>query len=822
MRSAPLSSGRLGEAASRVGDHGLQQHLQVPHQALRPLPRRTGPSGRRARRRAPPLRPGRSAAGRTWRSALPVAERLHLHAAQRQPLAAAARPGPGRRSPGRAACASGSRSAASSSTSCSKGRSWCAYAPSAASRTRPSSSRKVGSPPRSPRSTSVLTKKPISPSGLQPAPARDRAPHHHVVLSGVAAQQRLPRRQQRHEQRRPLAPRERPRASATSSGGQATRRGSPRARSAPPARGRSVGSSSSGGAPARRSASRPSCASSTSPLSQRRCQSGVVGVLDRQLRQRAAPRPGEGGVERARPRAPAPHAPAVADDVVQREAAARAPPRPAAAASLRSSGPRARSNGRQRLRRGQPLAPPPRVALRGRAPQVHHGQRHRGGRVDHLHGPAVLLHEGGAQRLVPPHQLAPGSRRSAARVQRAAQAQRVRHVVGGAPRLELVHEPEPLLRERQRQRLPRAAPAPAAARRPGGPCALQRLHALGQAGHGGRLEERPQRQLHPERLPHPRDHLRRQQRVPAQLEEVVVHAHLLHPQHLRPDPASSLLHGRPRAPRTPAGQRVAPAPAAPGGPPSRWASAAALQRARTRPAPCTPAAAARSTARSSAVATAVAPPPHHVRHQALLAPARPPAPPRRPPAPAAGSASAASISPGSIRKPRTFTCCVDPPQELHVSRRPATAPGRRCGTAAPPARPERVRDEALRRQLRAAQVAARHARAADVQLARHPDRHRAPPAGPARTAARSAIRRPSVTRSAASTRAGRRVDGRLRGAVVVPDRHAREARACAPHQLLRERLAAQQDRHQARRGRAFTPAPPAPALRATARARPRS
>ncbi len=56
------------------------------------------------------------------------------------------------------------RSTPSSSTSLSKGSSWWSYAPSALSRTRPSSSPQVGSPDRSARMASMLTKKPISPS----------------------------------------------------------------------------------------------------------------------------------------------------------------------------------------------------------------------------------------------------------------------------------------------------------------------------------------------------------------------------------------------------------------------------------------------------------------------------------------------------------------------------------------------------------------------------------------------------------------------------------------------------------------------------------
>ncbi len=57
-----------------------------------------------------------------------------------------------------------SRSGASSSTILSKGRSWWAYAPKVRSRTCRSSSRKVGLPDRSARSARVLTKKPISAS----------------------------------------------------------------------------------------------------------------------------------------------------------------------------------------------------------------------------------------------------------------------------------------------------------------------------------------------------------------------------------------------------------------------------------------------------------------------------------------------------------------------------------------------------------------------------------------------------------------------------------------------------------------------------------
>src|SRR5581483_2446688 len=51
-----------------------------------------------------------------------------------------------------------------------------------------------------------------------------------------------------------------------------------------------------------------------------------------------------------------------------------------------------------------------------------------------------------------------------------------------------------------------------------------------------------QRHLCPECLPHPRHHLRSQQRVPSQLEKVLFYPHLLPPQHLCPDPCQHLFH----------------------------------------------------------------------------------------------------------------------------------------------------------------------------------------------------------------------------------------------------------------------------------------
>ncbi len=66
--------------------------------------------------------------------------------------------------------------------------------------------------------------------------------------------------------------------------------------------------------------------------------------------------------------------------------------------------------------------------------------------VDHLDGPAVAEREGGAQDLVPADDLAEGAGHRGD-VEGAGDARRRGHVVERAPRLELIEEPEALLRE---------------------------------------------------------------------------------------------------------------------------------------------------------------------------------------------------------------------------------------------------------------------------------------------------------------------------------------------------------------------------------------
>ena len=101
--------------------------------------------------------------------------------------------------------------------------------------------------------------------------------------------------------------------------------------------------------------------------------------------------------------------------------------------------------------------------------------------------------------------------------------------------------------------------------------------------------------------------------------------------------------------------------------------------------------------------------------------------------------SAASISPGSMRKPRSFTCASARPRK---SSTPSLPPARQVAGAVHPAarRPERIGHEPLRRQPRAPQIAPRQTQARNIQLARS---HQ-----PEQAADRHPARKPACSRSA--------------------------------------------------------------------------
>jgi hypothetical protein len=69
---------------------------------------------------------------------------------------------------------------------------------------------------------------------------------------------------------------------------------------------------------------------------------------------------------------------------------------------------------------------------------------------------------------------------------------------------------------------------------------------LGEPGDGGRLEDGPERHLDLEGVPGPGDDLDRQERVPAELREALVHADTLALEDVAPDGGQHLLDGPPR------------------------------------------------------------------------------------------------------------------------------------------------------------------------------------------------------------------------------------------------------------------------------------
>ncbi len=267
-----------------------------------------------------------------------------------------------------------------------------------------------------------------------------------------------------------------------------------------------------------------------------------IRVLHRQLRQRRGLPLSECGIERGHLAHQDPHGPAVARDVVQGERDGMVLRRQAQqhAAQHRTTGEIERPAG---LFPGQGESR--RLARGLRQPrQVHQRQGEGGRRLDHLHRRVLLQDEDGAQGLVAAHDLlqaAPQHRGS----QRPFGAQRQRHVVERAFRLELIDEPEPLLGERQGQ-------VPLARRRqergPGQlrPGAARGLDPRGEGLHRGGLEQIAHRQLDAEGGTQARDHPRRQQRVPAEREEMVVQPHPLEAEQLGPDAGHPLLDRRTR------------------------------------------------------------------------------------------------------------------------------------------------------------------------------------------------------------------------------------------------------------------------------------
>ncbi|GHG95801.1 hypothetical protein GCM10012319_59630 [Comamonas sp. KCTC 72670] len=338
-----------------------------------------------------------------------------------------------------------------------------------------------------------------------------------VRLAGVAGQQRLPTRHQHHVQGGVVRP-----ANVLELGDQVGGQGEEERRAPGTANGRP---GMVGGQLQRRRPFEPRAPPVPLRLQRRALQHaplpfGVVGVLHLQR--------GQGGfvAERQRlvQRADLPHqhahGPTVRDDVVH--------------AQQQDVGVRARAQQhRPEQRPGLQREGAVRLLVhalldggfaRGRVQRAQflHGQRPLGRRrVDALGGLAVLRYEGGAERLMAAHDLREGASQER-HVEGPRQPQGHGHVIDGEPGLELLHEPQAPLSERDLEGAFAIASARQRLQRDGVRDARVSVKPGGELRHRGGLEERAERQVHLERRADASHHLRGQQGVTSQFEEVVV------------------------------------------------------------------------------------------------------------------------------------------------------------------------------------------------------------------------------------------------------------------------------------------------------------
>ncbi len=611
-------------------------------------------------------------------------------------------------------------------------------------------------------------------------PPGDGGPHHHVVLPGPARQEELPRGQERHERRRPLAARQ----GAQGGGGglrdlEAQRQ---------PLAGAAGGAWAVGGELQERGGARQAGAPVREAALQRfpdqplPLPEGVVDVADRERRE-SGRLPGErGGVERAQVAEHDGQAPPVGDDVVGGEEEDVLVPREAEEEGAQERLAR-QVEGAARLLPREPRHGRLALRLRERG-QVGGGERDAARGEHPLHGAPPDRGEDGPQRLVPLRERVQRPPQGA-HLQPPAHPEAEQLVVRGAPGVQHVHHPEPLLGEGERPvPLDRAGEQG----RDLGLPAARPVHLPRQRLQRGGVEDRPDGDLHPQDGADAGGHPPRQERVPAQLEEVVRRAHALRPQQLRPDPGQHLLRRRAR--------RHVPA----GGLRGRERLPVHLPRGPERK-------------RLQ----------HHQRGGDHVL--REPLPQPRPQLRRGGGAPALGDDvpdqPGASRvlaghhrgvphgrvagqhalhlagldaESADLDLRVHAPQELQ---RPVLAPAHPVAGAVRP-RPRlrggRVGDEALRRQLRPPQVAARHPGAADPQLPRLAVRERlAPLAADVQRHAgvRAPHQPPLLPRARRDGDAGAQ-DGGLGGAVQDVRPRPRERRAHGLQQLRGDGVPAHQ------------------------------
>ncbi len=280
---------------------------------------------------------------------------------------------------------------------------------------------------------------------IAPRSAGDRGSHHHVLAPAVLREQRLERAEHHHVERRafPMAQRLQPAREVT---------GKLRLLVRAPVRLHLRARAVRRQLQERGDSGKPGPPVGELPLQGFTAQlpalvGHVVRVPHRRLGERRSPSFAERPVEGRQLAEEHPHAPLVGDDVVDAQQqhvvlfTQSQQSRPEERARREVEGP---------PRPVEDLSPHLRLARRlGGAREILYRQREAPEGRDDLHGSPFALLERGPQRLVPPDDL-PQRALQGRTVQRAAQPERVGQVVEGAPRMQAVQEPEPLLRERHR------------------------------------------------------------------------------------------------------------------------------------------------------------------------------------------------------------------------------------------------------------------------------------------------------------------------------------------------------------------------------------
>ena len=266
----------------------------------------------------------------------------------------------------------------------------------------------------------------------------------------------------------------------------------------------------------------------------------VVGILHRQRRQRRRPSVPARRIAARKVARQRRHGPAIARDVMQQQQ------QHVLVVAKREQMRAQRNFGRTDRSRAGPRAASASASSASLTAVTSSGGRAALASMICWRGDAERVGKDGAQTLVAPDQIGQrGFQRGT--IEHAGKPQRQRDRVGGAASFQAIEEPQPALRERQRNLGRTRQRNERRTRR------LRRVEPLGQPLDGRSFEQAADRDLDIERGADAADQPRRQQRMAAEREEAVVDADAIAPQHLGEQRAQDFLLRRAR--RAPCARR---------------------------------------------------------------------------------------------------------------------------------------------------------------------------------------------------------------------------------------------------------------------------